>query len=307
VHVFNGGLSRFWRAVLLALFLAPATAAAQEPAAPTSAPNPPRVAFVVGTLLDADSQQPLARAAIQLVTADTRAVRAQTVTNAAGEFRIVAPAAGSYRLRTWRVDADTVEFGPFDATSDRPLSLNLMARARPITLQGIEVSVAEREKMLTDQGFHERQRGGAGVYLTPKAIQDLHALQTPDVFRSVPGLRFVPQLDVSEPVLMTVAGVLYEQIHPPRGQRPGMSDPRTCLPVIFVDGAMVQAGGVAAPGEAAIDLRSLPAFQLLAVEVYRGPAEVPARFQAPMATCGVIVIWMIGEVDSVSRQIRSSS
>jgi hypothetical protein len=60
--------------------------------------------------------------------------------------------------------------------------------------------------------------------------------------------------------------------------------------MIYVDGGVVQTGG-RDTGIGIFDLTSIPASHLLAVEVFRGPAETPARFTGPFASCGVIAIW----------------
>jgi hypothetical protein len=61
--------------------------------------------------------------------------------------------------------------------------------------------------------------------------------------------------------------------------------------MIYLDGGVVQTGGEDPLGNIHFDPNSIPANQLLAVEVFRGAAETPARFNAPASTCGVVLIW----------------
>jgi hypothetical protein len=48
--------------------------------------------------------------------------------------------------------------------------------------------------------------------------------------------------------------------------------------MIYLDGGVVQTGGEDPFGNNHFDPNSIPANHLLAVEVFRGPAETPARF-----------------------------
>lgn len=57
----------------------------------------------------------------------------------------------------------------------------------------------------------------------------------------------------------------------------------SCLPEVYLD-------GVPAPGARQIDQLITP-MDIEAVEIYRSPSEVPARFTTAASQCGVILIW----------------
>jgi hypothetical protein len=62
--------------------------------------------------------------------------------------------------------------------------------------------------------------------------------------------------------------------------------------MVYVDRHLVSTGGfVSAGGEplAIDDLVSTA--DILAIEVFRSPAEIPSEFNGPNAGCGVVVLW----------------
>ena len=70
-------------------------------------------------------------------------------------------------------------------------------------------------------------------------------------------------------------------------RQPGSSNAvllRGCEPAVFIDGVRIHGGA------AAIDELVSP-IEIAAVEVYRGPSEVPVEFSGPETGCGAIVIW----------------
>jgi hypothetical protein len=246
---------------------------------------------VIGTLRDSESGNPVAAATVELLAADGSAVRARTITNASGAFRLAAPERGTYRVRAWRLALDTITRGPVELVEGSAVSMSLTTRAHPIELPAVDVAVAARVRMLADEGFYERRQMGAGIYMTPQAIAALNLQRSVDLFRAVPGIRMVDESS-GRPVPMTNMGLLWEQRNPPRpAGSASRNSPRSCLPMIYLDGGLVQAGGEDETGARIFDLSTFPASQLLAVEVYRGPAETPARFNGAFANCGVIVIW----------------
>jgi hypothetical protein len=238
----------------------------------------------IGTLRDSESGAPVSGASLELLTEDGRDVVARTISSASGAFRLSAARAGRYRVRASRIGIDTLTHGPVELEEGATVTLVLATKGRAIALPAIDVEVAARVRLLEEEGFYERRSGGAGIYMSPEELSRLNPIQTLDVFRTVPGLVLLLQ-DTGSTVVMTIAGLLYEQRRPPT--RPGE---RTCLPMIYVDGGVVQTGG-RDTGIGIFDLTSIPASHLLAVEVFRGPAETPARFTGPFASCGIIAIW----------------
>jgi hypothetical protein len=65
-----------------------------------------------------------------------------------------------------------------------------------------------------------------------------------------------------------------------------------CWPMVYLDRHLVSTGGlVESGGEPTVIDDLVSAADVMAVEVFRSPAEVPAEFNGPNAGCGVIVLW----------------
>lgn len=66
-----------------------------------------------------------------------------------------------------------------------------------------------------------------------------------------------------------------------------------CWPMVYIDRHLVSTGGIGGntgAQPAAVDELVFRA-DVLAIEVFRSPAEIPPEFNGPNAGCGVIVLW----------------
>jgi hypothetical protein len=132
----------------------------------------------------------------------------------------------------------------------------LTVRLPPVVVEGQRERRAGR---LAD--FERRRTGKMGYFITRQDIDRLNASNLADVLATVRGIT----LDCS-------AGVCIARMA--RAQ-PG------CEPQYFIDG--VEASPYFA--------RNTPPQDILGLEVYRGPSELPAEFTGSNSGCGVIVIW----------------
>ncbi|HZE93699.1 MAG TPA: Plug domain-containing protein [Gemmatimonadales bacterium] len=109
--------------------------------------------------------------------------------------------------------------------------------------------------------FERRRAGKMGYFITRQDIDKLNASYLADVLGTVRGI-----------TLECTGGVCIARMT--RAQ-PG------CEPQYFIDGVE------STPYFA----RNTPPHDVLGLEVYRGPSEVPAEFTGSNSCCGVIVIW----------------
>jgi hypothetical protein len=109
--------------------------------------------------------------------------------------------------------------------------------------------------------FERRRSGKMGYFITTQDIDRLNASDLMDVLGTVRGV-----------ALECSAGVCIPRM---ARSQPG------CEPQYFIDGAE------ASPYFA----RSTPPHDIVGLEVYRGPSELPAEFTGTNSGCGVIVIW----------------
>jgi hypothetical protein len=118
---------------------------------------------------------------------------------------------------------------------------------------------ARQEKLYPRyQDFHRRQKDGAGFYITWKEMHARGYSRLGDVLRNVRGV----------------------QVHcRPNDCLVLMTRSTSCPPTIWVDGRESDYYGVNTSIE-----------EIYAMEVYRGPSEMPAEFIGT-SMCGAIVLW----------------
>ena len=159
------------------------------------------------------------------------------------------------------------------ADPNETFELSVTLRPLPIELAGI---VVEGDRTLLSfnrrmQPFYERRERGFGRFFTRLEIEERNPIEFTDLMRGVPG------------VLLTQVGLSSWHIE---FSRAGQGFKRCASPLIYLDGIFV--GGA----NRYVDLNSLVhPDQLEGIEIYKGLAQVPARFGRSGNACGVIVIW----------------
>ena len=263
--------------IAVALAAASSGARAQEAGAPDSAaaaadtatPASTAPAGLMGRVLAADST-PLADAVVVLPEYGLGAR-----TDGRGNYGFAGLPAGETTIEVrWgedrRSEARRIELVP-----DSLNRVDLRLRPDPVELPGIAVSVDRpipRGKMA---GFHLRREDGGGAYVTREEIEEISANEMTDVFRRVPGIRVMRHPDYP--------GI--KRLRMGRAQPTFTGEGAECRPVYFLDGRRFEMGEMET-----VD-RVFDPDEVEGVEVYRGPAEVPALFNVPGARCGVVVVW----------------
>jgi hypothetical protein len=126
--------------------------------------------------------------------------------------------------------------------------------------------------------FWDRRRSGLGAFITRADIDRRNPGQTSDLFRGVLGIRVVSRGNTGESTRL-VSG--RQSISASPRSRSAASS--SCAMQYYVDGVFMT------PGTFSVD-EIVPA-QLEAIEVFRGPSEIPARFRQRDTACGLVVIW----------------
>jgi len=135
--------------------------------------------------------------------------------------------------------------------------------SRVVRLAPVPVTAAARPENSRLQAFEIRRRTGRGQYLTDDEIRASGAANVADAARNMRG------------VTLDCGGTLFG------GCRIRMiSAPARCLPMYFVDGQVDNEFGPLTP------IRDI-----VAMELYTGPADVPGEFAGSNAACGVIALW----------------
>jgi hypothetical protein len=175
---------------------------------------------------------------------------AHATSDSAGRFEIRNLDAGQYNVRARRIG-----FFPTRMTADLGhggrADLHIEMKVRPAILDSVVIVADGKCPERSYLGFSCRRRAGKGVYLTDDDIFDKNARELGDVFRDVPGFRIEMR--------PTVWGALPMPIST-KGSR--------CL------NALVN-GRLPSP------TNQLPHFadQMIAVEIYALPGDVPNEYQ----------------------------
>ena len=148
--------------------------------------------------------------------------------------------------------------------TDKPIQLDSISRGRTTeaqSLPGVAVSASSAPVNYRLVDFERRRQTGRGQYLTEDEIVKSGAYNVADAVKSM-------------------RGVLYEC-----GGGSGcfirMSNaPMRCLPEFIVDDQVMNDFGP-----------STPIRDIIGLEVYTGPSEVPGEYAGRNAGCGVVVIW----------------
>ncbi len=255
--------------------------------------------IIRGQVLDATDGRTLALAQVMLLPVDGDSVLQGVVASEEGGFELRLRGAGTYRLRAELLGYASVTSLPFHVESRQIRSVELRMDREVIVLSPLTV-VAERTESVTMTDVRRRERLGFGTFLFR---EDLEA-------RS--GSRLEEILVASG---LTVSHYLHSPENKARGLGGTVADPssglipiplvsarqaglRQCYSSIYLNGARVVTGDqlhdslrVEMALERSFDIFQLRPEEIEAIEIYRGPAQVPAEFGGVGSDCGVVALW----------------
>lgn len=219
----------------------------------------PRTAGVAGRVVDRSTGGGVHRAAVVLLPTGPRAV-----TDSLGRFLLTGLPPGFQRFVVqapgFPMTQLIVELKA-GAASEATIALD-SSRATAQALNPVTVTAKEEPKpsyRLVD--FERRRRTGRGHYLDEEQIQQSGASNLADLTRGMRG------------VSLTCGG--------PGGCRIMMARaPRGCPPNYIVDGREDNMFGA-----------TTPIRDIVGLEVYTGPSDVPGEYTGWSSGCGVVVIW----------------
>ncbi|HEU0013739.1 MAG TPA: carboxypeptidase regulatory-like domain-containing protein [Longimicrobium sp.] len=217
-----------------------------------------------GRLLDAATDDPIPAGRVALMTDASTAVR-WTLSDEQGWFELEAPRAGEYLVYAARVGFDEQVAGPLGLQGAEPTVVAFRLQRAATRLDPVTVEAQPYYRPLSSTGFYQRQRLGFGHFISPEELERLEARDLREILRMVPGI----SVDDGAMVDKTRA----------RGRG---SVNRLCVaPALIVNGLRMFDGS----------LEDFPRDHILAIEVYRGPSDVPAQY-AGDGFCGVILVWL---------------
>ena len=162
-------------------------------------------------------------------------------------------------------------------------------------LDSLVVTGAERSISPAIRAFEERRAVGLGRFLTSADLRPREHSAMSDVLRMTAGLKLVrrPSDCGGGFALATGRGgeVNWQRwmVCGGTGEPPSPNKvfPVACYLAIYFDGIRIWAPGSQEPP----NLDDFPVVSVQAIELYRGPSELPTQYQTTGAACGAILLW----------------
>lgn len=232
---------------------------------PIALSDPDQPGNIVGRVLDSRTGQALQGAQVRLREAGRSAA-----TNERGVFlmRDVAPGPDVIEV-TMMGYAERQQV--VQVIGGRAQEITIRVATRPVELAPLTVTVKPRKWFSDMAGLQERMAIGNGFFILRDELDLSPSRQLGEILRLVPGAR----------VRRSGGGLSGDYIIQLRGAA-NLAN-QACMPVVWVDGIKWQGGRSA--------FAEMLAWEMEAVEVYRGAAEVPGEFAGGDARCGVVVVW----------------
>lgn len=210
-----------------------------------------------GRVMSALTGGPLENAHVQLLEAGRGGI-----TDSTGRFSImdVPPGDETVKVRLIGFSEDSL---PIDLRAGHTTDVTFLLDRNVLRLEEISVTV---DRPIRDelQEFYRRKEIGLGWFIGPGDIERRKPQRPSDLLRTVPGVEVMP----------VRFGKSFVRFRRAVGNR-------RCEPALFVDGVHTKA----------MDLDDIDRSDLLALELYRGPGEIPAEFTRGSGNCGAIVAW----------------
>lgn len=200
------------------------------------------------------------------------------LTDANGEFRLADLPAGPVSIFVRAIGYRPIVV---DVILERGDSLRLaedllVLQPLPIVLSGIDAPSDSAQRLaLTRTGFYERRGRGFGVFADQTEIGRWNPHALSDILRHLNGV-------------LIKANPNYGRTRPQIDLRPYLIELRGCGKILFyLNGVSL---GSSSDPQFDLDLLAMPQ-DVTAIEVYRGPSEIPLQFNATNSLCGVVLIW----------------
>jgi hypothetical protein len=247
----------------------------------SAAPTGRDTGTLTGIVVDSESGDPVDGAAVLLP-----GVGQTAISNPLGRFTFPSLPPGQIDLRVHRMGyADAT--GQVEIAAGKATDTKVVLTIEPIALDPINViSVRRRIELPGLEDFERRYHSGRG--------------------------RFVLEGDIQDRSPRRLTEVLWETGVDVIGDGRAIRIRRTrCAPMVYLDGIKLthlsRGGGPPPPSgaypfsrvagasfeevEAAEAVNLVDPMNVIAVEVYRGPAEIPGQYIDSNSMCGVILIW----------------
>lgn len=226
-------------------------------------PSITQAQVVRGRLLDSESERPVINGTVTLIDSLEVAV-ARTLSDSAGGFELAGPHPGPFSIKAKGVGYQGFPV-PVTLVEGSEVTADVYLRPNPLLLEPLLVSAERVRSELERQGFFRRREEGHGFFLTPSHLKARPPITEAEVIGRVPFVEIDRSWNGSR-VLMRRRG-------------------STCDPAILIDNSLIK------KGENIED--HVNSADIVAVEVFRGIAEIPPELALGLESCGAVMIWTI--------------
>ena len=247
------------------------TALAAQSPPPAPAPSQAHTTTLSGVITNPNGF-PVPRAEVIIAGIDLKAT-----TNAAGIYEFFAAPTGKIKIVARRLGFEPAE-ERVTLEAGRHKQVDFELKAIPELLDSVMVREAGGNGRMAD--FWARRMTGVGAFITRADIERRRPHQPSDLLRTVTGVKVVMgESGFDRATISMGRNTLLSR----SGRTAGATLANDCKVSYYVDGSSVPSG--------TFHMDDMSALLIEAIEVYRGPAETPARLRQRDTACGVIVIW----------------
>jgi hypothetical protein len=248
------------------------TRSAVAPTVLTGSADDARRVIFRGVVIDDSSKAPLSNVSLVLVTENEVFAGGLARTDSLGRFRMEVRQRGRYRLQASRIGYRKVTTPPFDADQGVTTGFELVMSAKVQLLAPLTITERYRPsaRALIDpmEGFEWRKRMGNGTFFDRPALEARNALRVSDVLRGLAGVR-----------------VMGGEVRFARAAANAQSA-AGCAPAVFLNGTLLRIDPLGRIDQLQMD-------QVIGLEVFRGPSQVPAEYSGSDSGCGAIAVWIL--------------
>ncbi len=222
---------------------------------PVSDPEAP--GFVTGTVVDVGTKGGIFGVEVRVRETDVR-----TLTNDRGLFVLERMPYGIYVLELTHIAYQDREI-PLRVAGGLTQNVRVEMSEEAMEIEGLTVSVEPRQFYNAMDGFVRRMEVGFGDFLTRVEIERSGASRLPELLVGVAGVRLAENGRA-----LVIRG-------------------RPCTPMVFLDGRQYRL-------DDDLGLNDILAFDIEALEFYKGTAGIPAEFNFStngQTGCGAVVVW----------------
>ncbi|HET6765494.1 MAG TPA: carboxypeptidase regulatory-like domain-containing protein [Longimicrobiaceae bacterium] len=215
------------------------------------------------SVVEDSTGHPLAGVRVQLAAQNLAVV---TGSDGSAVLRGVQP--GPQLLQVNRMGYAPVS-APLQVSAGDSLPLEIALQPASVQLAGVTARVQVR-RALQSAGFYTRQKRGLGVFITPEEMQYNEMRPLHLTVGTLPGVQIVA---------LSEGGVNHYYVASSRSIASTLGG--ICLMRTYLNGVPLS--------DPEID--DIAPQNISAMEVFRGPSEIPAEYNGTGSACGVVLLW----------------